>query len=219
MIDEKANNVVWHEGRIGRADREALKGHRAFTMWFTGHSAAGKSTIAAATEKALHDRGCHTYILDGDNIRHGLNKDLGFSPEDRKENIRRIGEVASLLRDCGIINLVAFISPYRADRAAAREMTGGDGTFIEVFVDCPVEVCEQRDPKGMYRKAREGKIKEFTGVSAPYEPPESPEIHLHTDRQSVEESVQMIIDYLVKHLYIPNRSEVLARGRVARNGS
>lgn len=217
MIDQKAENVYWHQERIMRSDRERLTGHRAFTIWFTGHSASGKSTLANATEKALHDRGCHTYILDGDNIRHGLNKGLGFSPEDRTENIRRIGEVANILRQCGVINLVAFISPYRSDRRRARELANGDGTFVEVFVDCPVDVCEQRDPKGIYKKAREGIIKEFTGISAPYEPPENPEIHLHTDQQNADECVQIIIDYLVKHLYIPNRSEVLSQGPLARS--
>ena len=142
-----------------------------------------------------------TYILDGDNIRYGLNKDLGFSSKDRTENIRRMGELAKILRDCGIINMTAFISPYRIDRQAARRLSN-DNTFIEVFVDCPVEVCEQRDPKDAYRKAREGIIKEFTGISAPYEAPKNPEIHLQTDKMSVEECVQLIRDYLVEHEYI-----------------
>ena len=201
MIEQKATNIYWHEGTIARADRERLNGHRGFTIWFTGLSAAGKSTLAVATEEALYEQGYHTYILDGDNIRHGLNKDLGFSSEDRTENIRRIGELAKILRDCGIINMTAFISPYRIDRQAARKLSD-DNTFIEVFVDCPVEVCEQRDPKEAYRKAREGIIKEFTGISAPYEAPESPEVHLHTDKMSVQECVQLIKDYLVEHEYI-----------------
>ena len=153
-------------------------------------------------EKALYERGYHTYILDGDNVRHGLNKNLGFSPEDRMENIRRIGETANLFRDCGIINLTAFISPYRKDRQTARDLCNDD-SFIEVFVDCPLEVCEQRDPKGAYKKARQGIIKEFTGIDAPYETPENPEIHLHTDRMSVEECVEVIISYLIGHKYIP----------------
>jgi len=203
MADQKANNIYWHKSHLTRADREKQSGHRSFTLWFTGVSASGKSTLAAATEKALFDRGCHTYILDGDNIRHGLNKDLGFSPEDRRENIRRIGEVANLLRQCGIINIVAFISPYRTDRDNARALSNDDGTFIEVFVDCPIEVCEERDPKGIYKKARQGLIKEFTGVSAPYEPPEKPEIHLHTDQNSPQECVQIIMDYLIKNGLIP----------------
>ena len=202
MIEQKATNIFWHQGAITLSDRERLNGHRGFTIWFTGLSASGKSTLAVATEEALYERGYHTYILDGDNVRHGLNKNLGFSPEDRTENIRRIGEVARLLRDCGIINLVAFISPYRIDRQAARELNN-DSTFIEVFIDCPVEICEQRDPKGAYKKARQGIIKEFTGISAPYEAPENPEIHLRTDEMSEEECVQLIISYLMKHKYIP----------------
>ena len=202
MIEQKATNIFWHQGAIALSDRERLNGHRGFTIWFTGLSASGKSTLAVSTEQALYERGYHTYILDGDNVRHGLNKNLGFSPKDRTENIRRIGEVARLLRDCGIINLVAFISPYRIDRQAARELNN-DGTFIEVFIDCPVEICEQRDPKGAYKKARQGIIKEFTGISAPYEAPENPEIHLRTDELSEEECVQLIISYLIKHKYIP----------------
>lgn len=202
MIEQKATNIFWHQGAITLSDRERLNGHRGFTIWFTGLSASGKSTLAVATEQGLYERGYHTYILDGDNVRHGLNKNLGFSPEDRTENIRRIGEVAGLLRDCGIINLVAFISPYRIDRQAARELNN-DSTFIEVFIDCPVEICEQRDPKGAYKKARQGIIKEFTGISAPYEAPENPEIHLRTDEMSEEECVQLIISYLIKHKYIP----------------
>ena len=152
-------------------------------------------------EEALYEMGYHTYILDGDNIRHGLNRNLGFSPEDREENIRRIGEVAKLFRDAGIINMTAFISPYIQDRRLARGL-GAPEDFIEVFVDCPVEVCEARDPKGMYKKAREGKIREFTGVSAPYEAPENPEIHLCTDAMSVEQCVQMILEYLIERGFV-----------------
>jgi adenylylsulfate kinase len=155
MTTQKATNVYWHQGAIMRADRERLNNHRGLTIWFTGLSAAGKSTLAVAAEEALYERGYHTYILDGDNVRHGLNKNLGFSPEDREENIRRLGEVAKLFRDCGIINMTAFISPYRKDRQDARELGSGN-EFIEVFVDCPIEICEQRDPKGAYKKAREG---------------------------------------------------------------
>jgi len=201
MVDQKATDIHWHYGAIKRSDRELLKGHRDFTIWFTGLSAAGKSTLAVATEKALFERGCHTYILDGDNIRHGLNKNLGFSPEDRNENIRRIGEVAKLFTDCGIINLTAFISPYHKDRKAARDLNRS-GDFIEVFVDCPIEICELRDPKDSYKKARAGIIKEFTGISAPYERPVNPEIHLHSDKMQVDECVQVIINYLVEHSHI-----------------
>ena len=192
------------EGEINRSDRERQKGHPGFTLWFTGHPASGKSTLARLCEQALHERGCHTYTLDGDIVRHGLNKDLGFSPEDREENIRRIGEVANLLRDCGIINLVAFISPYRADRRAARDLARNDGSFIEVFVDCPVDECERRDPKGLYKKARQGLIEEFTGISAPYEPPESPEVHLRTAGCTPDECVRTVIDYLVTRGLIPD---------------
>jgi adenylylsulfate kinase len=201
MADQKATDIHWHYGAVRRSDRERLKGHRGFTIWFTGLSAAGKSTLAVATEKALFERGCHTYILDGDNIRHGLNKNLGFSPNDRSENIRRIGEVAKLFADCGIINLTAFISPYQKDRNTARDLYES-GDFIEVFVDCPIEICEQRDPNDSYKKARAGIIKEFTGISAPYETPVKPEIHLHTDKMQVDECVHVIINYLVEHNHI-----------------
>jgi len=202
MTEQKATHIRWHQGAITRSDRELLNGHRSFTLWFTGLPASGKSTLAVNLEEALYERGLHTYILDGDNIRHGLNKNLGFSPEDRAENIRRIAEVAKLFCDAGIINLTAFISPYRQDRKQARQLIG-NSDFIEVFVDCPVEVCEQRDPKGVYKKARAGIIKEFTGVSAPYEPPENPEIHLPTDKISVKEGVEVILDYLIKNKFIP----------------
>jgi adenylylsulfate kinase len=196
MGTQKSSNVHWHQGQIARADREKLNGHQGFTLWFTGLSASGKSTMAVALEQKLHEMNCRTYILDGDNIRHGLNKDLGFSPRDRNENIRRIGEVAHLLRDAGIINMVAFISPYRSDRQLARDLSKNDGTFIEVYVDCPVDVCEARDPKGMYKKARDGVIKEFTGISAPYETPENPEIHLLTGLYDIGECVGQILNYL-----------------------
>jgi len=202
MNGQKATNVYWHQAAITRTDRERLNNHLGLTIWFTGLSAAGKSTLAVATEEALYERGYHTYILDGDNVRHGLNRNLGFSPEDREENIRRLGEVAKLFRDCGIINMTAFISPYRKDRQDARKL-GSNDEFIEVFVDCPVEICEQRDPKGAYKKAREGIIKEFTGISAPYESPKNPEIHLHTDKMSVEACVQIIIEYLLENKFIP----------------
>ena len=201
MVKQKATNIHWHKGAITRADRERLMSHRGFTIWFTGLSASGKSTLAVALEEVLFERGYHTCILDGDNIRHGLNKNLGFSPEDRTENIRRIGEVANLFSDCGIINMTAFISPYRKDRQTARELSNDDA-FIEVFVDCPVEICEQRDPKNAYKKTRAGIIKEFTGISAPYEPPENPKIHLRTDKSSIEDCVQKITDYLIDNKYI-----------------
>jgi len=204
MSESKATNIVWHAGRITRAKREGLSGHRGFTIWFTGLSASGKSTLAVAMEEALFQHGCHACVLDGDNVRHGLNSNLGFSPEDRTENIRRIAEVAKLFRDAGVINLTAFISPYRSDRDSARKLAEDEhDAFIEVFVDCPVNVCEQRDPKGMYKKARAGVIREFTGISAPYEPPENPEIHLHTDQLTVERCVGVVMDYLKQRNYIP----------------
>lgn len=202
MSIQKATDIYWHVGEITCDQRAALKGHRGFTIWFTGLSAAGKSTLAVALDKALYEKGCHAYILDGDNIRHGLNKDLGFSPEDREENIRRIGEVARLFSDCGIITMTAFISPYRRDRQKARSLFE-EGSFIEAFVDCPVDICEERDPKGVYKKARQGMIQSFTGISAPYEAPENPEIHLRTDRMSKEECVAGILEYLGEKKLIP----------------
>jgi adenylylsulfate kinase len=168
----------------------------------TGLSGSGKSTLAVALEKHLWDRGVRSFVLDGDNVRHGLNKDLGFSPEDRNENIRRIGEVAKLFTDAGVINITAFISPYRADRDQVRAIMA-NGDFIEVFVDCPLDVCEQRDPKGLYKKARAGQIPEFTGISAPYEPPVSPELTVRTGAQTSEESLACVLEYLEKHGYIP----------------
>lgn len=202
MSEQKATHIVWHHGQISRKDREQLKGHLGVTLWFTGLPASGKSTLAVATEAALYQRESHTYILDGDNVRHGLNKNLGFSPEDRTENIRRISEVARLFTDCGIINLTAFISPYRSDRQLARELC--KDSFIEIFVDCPLDVCEQRDPKGAYAKARKGIIKDFTGISAPYEEPLHPEIHLRTDLITVDEGVQQIVQYLEQRRFIPS---------------
>jgi adenylylsulfate kinase len=202
MGSPKSKNIVWHEGMVNKADREAISGHKGCTVWMTGLSASGKSTLAVALEKHLWDRGVRAFVLDGDNVRHGLNKDLGFSPEDRNENIRRIGEVAKLFTEAGVINVTAFISPYRADRDQVREIMAG-GDFIEVFVDCPLDVCEQRDPKGLYKKARAGQIPEFTGISAPYEPPLKPEITVRTGAQTTEDSVAVVLDYLEKHGYLP----------------
>jgi len=202
MAEQKATNIVWHQGAIRREDRTQLNGHRGCTVWLTGLSGSGKSTIAVDLEKRLLERGVRTYILDGDNIRHGLNKNLGFSPEDRTENIRRIGEVAKLFTDAGLVAVTAFISPYRADRDQVRALMPA-GDFVEVFVDCPVEVCEQRDVKGLYKKARAGEIKEFTGISAPYEAPEKPELTINTAGQSVEESAKQIVAHLERHGVIP----------------
>lgn len=197
----KSKNISWHEGDIERADRENAHGHRGAIMWFTGLSGSGKSTLARALEKALFERGCRVYVLDGDNVRHGLNRDLGFSPEDRTENIRRIGEVARLFVDSGALVLTAFISPYREDRDAVRAL-GDDGDFIEVHVDCALGVCEERDPKGLYQKARSGEIPNFTGISAPYEAPEDPEVVVRTDRDSLEDCVDQLVDYLQQEGYL-----------------
>jgi len=197
----KATNIVWHPGNVTRDDRKKITGHKGCTMWFTGLSGSGKSTIAVALEKALWDRGVRSYILDGDNVRHGLNSDLGFSPEDRTENIRRIGEVAKLFTDGGVVNLTAFISPYRADRDRVRGIMQ-PGDFIEVYVECPVEECERRDVKGLYKKARAGQIPEFTGISAPYEEPEKPELVLRTAELSEEQSVAACLRYLEANGYI-----------------
>ena len=202
MSSEKSRNIVWHAGVVTRSERENATGHKGCTIWMTGLSASGKSTLAVALEKALWDRGVRSYVLDGDNVRHGLNKDLGFSPEDRNENIRRIGEVAKLFTDAGVVNVTAFISPYRADRDRVRAIMG-DGDFIEVFVNCPVEVCEQRDPKGLYKKARAGQIPEFTGISAPYEEPLKPELSVDTHLESEAASLAKVVRYLEERGYIP----------------
>lgn len=193
---QKATNITWHHADVKREDREKLNGHGTCVLWFTGLSGSGKSTIAHAVENALFDRGCRTYVLDGDNIRFGLNKNLGFSPEDRTENIRRIGEVSKLFNDAGVIALTAFISPYRADRDAARAISGD--SFVEIFVDCNLEECERRDVKGLYKKARAGEIKEFTGISAPYEEPLKAEVTIDTAKQSSDECVIAILDYLTQ---------------------
>jgi len=195
MTIQKATNITWHHASITRADREKLLNQKGVVIWFTGLSASGKSTIAHTVEEKLFDRGILTYVLDGDNIRHGLNKNLGFSPEDRKENIRRIGEVGKLFADAGIIAMTAFISPYRADRGKARNLHEPEN-FIEVFVDAPLNVLEERDPKGLYKKARAGEIPEFTGISAPYQAPENPEIHLDTSKMNIEECADAVIQYL-----------------------
>ncbi len=201
-MERKATNITWHASTVTKADREEILGHQGFTLWFTGLSGSGKSTLANATEKRLWERGVHAYVLDGDNVRHALNQDLGFSPEDRTENIRRIGEVAKLFTDACVVNLTAFISPYRKDRDRVRSIME-EGDFIEIFVDCDLEECEKRDPKGLYKRARAGEIKEFTGISAPYEPPLKPEVVINTTRTNVEECVQQILDYLEAKKYIP----------------
>ncbi len=193
--------IIPHEGNIKKEDRQKLKGHKSAILWFTGLSGSGKSTVAHKLEEKLFEMGIHTYVLDGDNIRTGLNKDLGFSAEDREENIRRIGEVAKLFVDAGIIVLSAFISPYIKDRETVRNLVE-EGEFIEIYVKCPLEVCEQRDVKGLYKKAREGIIKNFTGIDDPYEEPKNPEIIVETDKETLEESVNKIINYLKEKGYL-----------------
>jgi adenylylsulfate kinase len=188
----KSQNLTASESHVGRDERAALLGHRSATLWFTGLSGSGKSTLARAVEEELYARGVLVYVLDGDNVRHGLCADLGFSAEDRVENIRRIGEVAKLMNDAGVLVLTAFISPYRADRERVRALLPG-GEFLEVFVDCPLEICEQRDPKGLYRKARAGAIADFTGISAPYEPPSAPELRVATGTQPLADSVRAVL--------------------------
>ncbi len=203
MKTNKNLNLTWHESIIKRNDREILNENRSVCIWFTGLPSSGKSCIAREVEYILYNRKIRTYVLDGDNIRHGLNNNLGFSPEGRKENIRRIGEVAKLFVDCGIVVCTAFISPYREDRDCVRGLMG-KGDFIEVFVDCDLITCEQRDPKGLYKKARSGEIKEFTGVSAPYESPLHPEVILNTAKiTEIQRNALTVAQYLEDHGYIP----------------
>jgi adenylylsulfate kinase len=197
VTEQKATNVTWHYGEISLTDRNNLLGQKGATLWFTGLSGSGKSTVAVALEQELFKRGKLSYRLDGDNIRLGINKNLGFSAEDRTENIRRIGEIAKLFVDCGVLSLSSFISPYREDRDTVRALhDSSEMTFIEVFVDCSLNVAESRDPKGLYKKARAGEIKNFTGIDDPYEEPLNPEIHLQTDQMTLEEEVNAITDFL-----------------------
>lgn len=193
--EAQPGNTVWHRATVTTERRERLNGHRAVVVWFTGLSGAGKSTLAHAVEEALHMRGRRTFVFDGDNVRHGLCADLGFSPEDRRENLRRAGEMARLFVEAGIVTLTAFISPMRADRDRVRQIVGAE-RFIEIFVACPLEVCERRDVKGMYRRARTGEIPEFTGISAPYEPPEAPALTIDTDKTSLTQSVARVLEIL-----------------------
>ncbi len=200
MTDIKATNVTWHEGHVTREDREKMLAQRGATIWFTGLSGSGKSTIAFTVEHELVKRGHLAYVLDGDNIRHGLNKNLGFSAADREENIRRIGEVAKLFADAGIITMTSFISPYRKDRDAVRALhVEGQLPFIEIHANTPIETCEQRDPKGLYKKARAGQLKNFTGIDDPYEEPLKPEITLDATNTSPQDATVLLIDYLEKN--------------------
>jgi adenylylsulfate kinase len=195
----KSTNITWHAGHVGRADREKLLGQRGATVWLTGLSGSGKSTVAVAVEAELVKRGKLAYVLDGDNVRHGLNKNLGFSPEDRTENIRRIGEVSKLFTDCGVLVFTSFISPYRADRDQVRALFAS-GDFIEVHVAADVATCEGRDPKGLYKKALAGEIPQFTGVSDPYEPPAKPELTIDTTHEAVDVSVARVMAELERHI-------------------
>ncbi|HHY74230.1 MAG TPA: adenylyl-sulfate kinase [Bacillus bacterium] len=197
----KSQNIVWHQAQITKADRRSLNGHKSAILWFTGLSGAGKSTLSVAVEKELHKRGIRTYVLDGDNIRHGLNRNLGFSPVDRTENIRRIGEVSKLFVDAGVLTLTAFISPYQEDRDIVRALVE-NGEFVEIYVKCTLEECEKRDPKGLYKKARNSEIKGFTGIDAPYEVPQAPELVVETDKESLKESVARVLHFLQEKGYI-----------------
>ncbi len=206
MLDQKAairksSDVVWHATQVSKQARIHRNNHKSAIIWFTGMSGSGKSTIACELEKRLYELSAHTYILDGDNMRYGLNNDLGFTSDDRKENIRRIGEVARLFVDAGIIVLSSFISPFTQDRGTVRTLVDKD-EFIEVYVKCPLDVCEQRDPKGLYLKARNGEIRNFTGIDSPYEEPARAEIIIDTSKLSVDESVKTIINYLTQRHYI-----------------
>ena len=201
MQQPKSGNITWQHGMVSRADRERVRGHRGAVLWFTGLSGSGKSTVAAELERRLLERGCSTYVLDGDNVRHGLNRDLGFAPEDRSENNRRIGEVAKLFCDACVLCLCAFISPYREDRARLRAgMAQGD--FLEIYVRASLAACEQRDPKGLYKKARAGQIPDMTGIGAPYEEPEKPEVVVDTEHGQLEQNVSHLLEFLERHGYI-----------------
>lgn len=191
-----SSNTVWHHATVTRDRREAQNEHKSVVLWFTGLSGSGKSTLAHAVEEELHQRGCRTFVLDGDNVRHGLCGDLGFDDADRQENIRRVGETTKLFAEAGVITLTAFISPFREDRSRVRSMFP-HGDFLEIYCDCPLEVCEQRDVKGLYKRARAGEVKQFTGIDSPYEIPEKPELVVETGRLSLDESVELVIGLLV----------------------
>lgn len=207
-MQTKNNNVIWHHSSVTRERREKLSGHKSVILWFTGLPSSGKSTIAHAVEEKLHGMGCRTFVFDGDNVRHGLCSDLGFSIEDRTENIRRIGEMAKLFIEAGVIALTAFISPYRADRKRIRNLVK-EKDFIEIYCKCPLDVCEQRDIKGHYKKAKKGEIEGFTGISSPYEPPENPELVLETDILSIEESVEKILNLLSEKALVQQKRDIL----------
>jgi adenylylsulfate kinase len=201
----QASNIVWHQAKISRQHRESQNNHASVILWFTGLSGAGKSTLAHAVEERLYQMNCRTFVIDGDNVRHGLCADLGFSSQDREENIRRVGEVAKLFTEAGIITLTAFISPFKADRDRVRQLVP-TGDFIEVYCQASLEVCEQRDVKGLYRRARAGEIPEFTGISSPYEPPETPEMVIKTGEMPLEDCVNQVIQYLLDRGILPSKN-------------
>ncbi|WP_232847136.1 adenylyl-sulfate kinase [Shewanella nanhaiensis] len=204
-VEDKSSDVVWHNASVSHEQRVAAQGHKPAVLWFTGLSGSGKSTVANAVDKLLYDLGCKTYLLDGDNVRHGLNGDLGFSDKDRVENIRRIGEVSKLFVDAGLLVSTAFISPFVADRDLVRQLLA-DKQFIEVFIDTPLEVCEERDPKGLYKKARAGEIKNFTGIDSAYELPKLPEIHVKTAEKSIKACAEQVVNYLIVNGYIQSKN-------------
>jgi adenylylsulfate kinase len=203
---EKSSNVVWHNATVTRQRREEMNGHGGVILWFTGLSGAGKSSLAHAVEEELHQINCHTFVFDGDNVRHGLCADLGFSADDRVENIRRVGEMAKLFIEAGVIALTAFISPFRDDRERVRSLVP-HGDFLEIYCHCPLEICEQRDVKGLYKRARAGEIKDFTGISSPYEAPTDPELVVETGTLSMEDSVAKVMDLLLERGIIPDHQE------------
>jgi adenylylsulfate kinase len=204
----RSSNTVWHHATVTRADREKLHGHRSVILWFTGLSGSGKSTLAHAVEDFLHHTGISTFVLDGDNVRHGLCSDLGFSDQDRVENIRRIGELAKLITEAGVITLTAFISPFKSDRNTARNLVP-HGDFLEIYCQCPIETCEQRDVKGLYKKARAGQIPFFTGIDSPYEAPEQPELIVNTQEETLAESVARVINLLIQRGVIQDINNVI----------
>jgi len=206
MAKENRNNVVWHKATVTRKRREARHRHRSAIVWFTGLSGSGKSTLAHAVEERMHRHGCHTFVFDGDNVRHGLCADLGFSEADRSENIRRIGEMCRLFVNAGVVAMTAFISPIREDRRRVRDLVSKDD-FIEIYCRCSLEVCEQRDVKGLYKRARAGEIKNYTGISSPYEEPEHPDLILDTDTDPLDECVERVVDLLVERGVVPGRQD------------
>jgi len=203
-VQKRSTNITWFERRLTKSDYRQRNGHNSMVLWFTGLSGSGKSTIAHRVEEVLFNKGWYTYILDGDNVRHGLNGDLGFSENDRRENIRRIGEVAKLFVDGGVVVLAAFISPYREDRDRVRALFE-EGEFVEIYVECDLKTCERRDPKGLYRKARAGELPDFTGIDSPYEEPLNPELVIGTGWLDITDSVNRVVDYLERHEALENR--------------